>query len=68
MSRCRRCGRELIPLDVSFSMKLVGRGLTSYYCRECLKAEFSLTDEDLAALARRWHGEGCSLFSNISDL
>lgn len=62
MSRCVRCEKELIPLDLAFSMKLIGRQITKYYCRECLKKDFSLTDEDLARLKARFQAEGCALF------
>lgn len=62
MSRCNKCGKELVPLDISFTMKLISRAAVEYTCTDCLAAAFGFTKEQMKELAERFRREGCALF------
>ena len=51
MSRCVKCGKELSPIDVGLSKKLINRGATEFLCKACL-------DEKV----RAFRAAGCVLF------
>ncbi len=62
MSKCIGCGAEIIPLDESFSRKLMGRGTTDLMCLSCLEKEYGMDDETMELYAERWIADGCALF------
>lgn len=62
MTKCLTCGKELIPLDVSYSLKILGRSSKKLYCTECLRKSLNLTEEDMQNLYEKWKAEGCMLF------
>lgn len=59
---CRKCGKELIPLEVSLTKKLINRGATTYLCKACLAKEFSTTEKRLDEMAAEFKKHGCTLF------
>ena len=44
MSRCIKCGKELSPIDVGLSKKLINRGATEFLCKACLAEKFAVTE------------------------
>lgn len=62
MSACRDCGREVLPIEISLTKKLINRASEVYLCRDCLKRYFSVSDGELDAMIKRFREEGCSLF------
>lgn len=62
MSVCVECGREIQPLDIAYTKKLLGRGVEEYTCTACLRRAFGFSEEQMKALADRWREAGCALF------
>lgn len=60
--KCKNCGKDLLPIDMSFTMKLISRGATEYYCKSCLGKHFGYSEETLDAFAKKWQADGCTLF------
>ena len=59
---CKKCGRDLVPIDVSFTLKFEGRGSEEYFCRACIAEKYGYTEDDLDRFAEKWKAEGCELF------
>ena len=51
MSKCLKCGKELTPIDVGLSKKLINRGTTEYFCKACLAEKFGVTEALPGALS-----------------
>ena len=62
MPVCLTCKKTLIPLDISYSLKILGRSSKKLYCTECLRKSLNLTEEDMQNLYEKWKAEGCMLF------
>ena len=62
MSKCKQCGKELIPLEKSLTLKLINRGATQFYCKKCLAEKFCTTEQKLDEMAEQFKAQGCSLF------
>lgn len=60
--RCLSCGRQVTRDEAAATKKLMGRGTTDYYCRDCLAGMFELTTEELDRNILRWKRMGCTLF------
>ncbi len=67
MSVCIQCGREIIPLDIAYTKKLLGRGVEEYTCTECLRVAFGFSEAQMQALADRWRAAGCTLFPRETE-
>lgn len=63
--KCVDCGTALCQLDKALHRKLISRGATAFKCKKCLAVRLGFTEEELCELARRWQGEGCTLFDGI---
>lgn len=59
---CARCGREISRDEAALCRKLINRGTTTFFCYDCLAADFRLRAEDLKELVERFREAGCSLF------
>ena len=62
MSLCKDCGRELTPEDEGLTKKLINRGATEFFCKECLAVKFNCTTELLDRKIEQFRKQGCSLF------
>lgn len=62
MSRCVKCGKELSPIDVGLSKKLINRGATKFLCKACLAEKFAVTETLLDEKVRAFRAAGCVLF------
>lgn len=63
MSKCVVCGREVIPLEMSLTKKLVNRAAEKYFCKTCLAEKFSCTEKQLDDMAEKFRKQGCMLFN-----
>ena len=61
--KCVKCGKDIKPIDMSFTLKLINRGAQEYLCSDCICEKFSLTRKDLDEMAERFKKEGCALFT-----
>ena len=62
MSACAACGKTLTGDEIAITRKLVNRGATVYYCKQCLAEQFKITVSDVDRLIERFRAAGCSLF------
>lgn len=62
MSLCIECKRELDKNDIGLSKKLINRGLTEFYCIDCLSAKFDCPKEILERKIEQFKQSGCVLF------
>lgn len=62
MSKCILCGKEVIPLEMSLTKKLINRAADKYLCKKCLAQKFSCTEHKLDEMAEEFKKQGCSLF------
>ena len=60
MKLCEECGVN--PAEVVVTTVVNGESTTRHLCRECLKKEFKLTDEQLDRLVENFKKAGCTLF------
>ena len=63
MSRCMKCGRELVPDEIGFHRKLVNRGASEYMCMTCLARFFDCSEELLRKKILQFREMGCTLFT-----
>lgn len=63
MADCIKCGKEVIPYEMSLTKKLINRGTMQYMCQSCLAAHLRTTEEELDALALFFKKTGCALFT-----
>ena len=62
MSKCEKCGRELVNDDIGLTKKLINRGAEDFYCMNCLAEMFGCTTELLEKKIEQFRKQGCSLF------
>ncbi len=62
MSRCVKCGRELVNDDIGLTKKLINRGSTEFYCMDCLAEMFNCSTGLLEKKIEQFRKQGCSLF------
>ena len=62
-SHCLRCGRALLPVEMSLTMKLIDKAATRYYCKHCLAERTNLTEKELDELVLLFRRQGCALFT-----
>ncbi len=63
MSRCVKCGRELVPDEIGLHKKLIHRGASEYMCMTCLARFFDCSEELLQKKILRFREMGCTLFT-----
>ena len=59
--KCVICGGKVSPDDAGLTKKLINRAREDFLCRECLKKEFRLTDEQLDKLVENFRTAGFTL-------
>ena len=62
MEKCRKCGKDLKPLEIGATRKFINRGAEEYFCLSCLAAEFHVTEELLLEKIEHFRKQGCTLF------
>lgn len=62
MSKCRKCEKELLPVEISLHRKLIGKLEEECYCKQCLSNYIGLKVETLNRLAEYYKEIGCMLF------
>ena len=61
--KCRDCGATITERDIlGLNKKMFGVNTTSYYCLECMAAEFKIDTEYLLKKIEDWKWLGCELF------
>ena len=60
---CVACGTKPLDKDtVGINKKLLGRGISKFYCMDCLADYLGCTVEDLIEKIEEFKEEGCELF------
>lgn len=62
LRRCKICEKELEHNELAINEKLLGRGLVSFYCLDCLADYLDSTREDLERMTQEFILEGCLRF------
>ena len=67
MANCTVCGSRLTNDEIAVSRKLLGVGVTDFYCRACLADKFRVGVETIDEKIRRYRALGCWLFAGDGD-
>ena len=60
---CISCGKHPLTRDeVGINKKLIGEGIFSFYCLDCLATYLDVTVDDLLAKIEEFKEAGCKLF------
>ena len=60
---CLACGKKQLGKDtIGINKKLLGKGIKTFYCMECLADFLGCTVEDLLEKIEEFKEEGCELF------
>lgn len=60
---CISCGKENISKNViGINMKLLGDGIETFYCMDCLADYLEVTVEDIMDKIEEFKEQGCKLF------
>ncbi len=62
MPKCRECGRELIPVEIALTKKLINRGAESFFCKGCLSVFYGVSERKLDEMVEQFIAQGCALF------
>lgn len=62
MSKCYKCGKELIPNEIAIYKKLVNRGATECLCIDCLADYFKVSRKAIEDKIEYFKQNGCVLF------
>ena len=62
MSKCQKCGRELLPDERGLTKKLINRGATEFFCIDCLAEKFECSADLLKSKIEQFRKMGCTLF------
>lgn len=60
--KCPHCDVELKKDYVALNKKLLGRGVSEYYCIECLAEYIGCSVEDLLVKIEEFKEQGCGMF------
>ena len=60
---CKACSRPLSPDEIAVTKKLINRGVTEFFCVDCLAAYFEVTPQDIRERIQYFKQMGCTLFS-----
>ena len=63
MTVCRQCSRPVSLDEIGLNKKLINRGVSEYFCWDCLSSHFNLDRQSLHAMVERFRASGCMLFS-----
>jgi len=60
---CVVCGKKNLNKNtVGINKKLLGKGITNFYCMDCLAEYLECTVDDLNDKIEEFKDEGCALF------
>ena len=60
---CAACGKEpLSRNEIGINKKLLGQGVESFYCLDCLADYLEVTPQDILDKIEEFKAEGCKLF------
>lgn len=62
MALCTSCEKTLCFNDIGATKKFLGRGSTSYLCRNCLAVKLGVTPELIEKKIEQFKLQGCTLF------
>ncbi|MEG1822838.1 MAG: hypothetical protein RR233_08010 [Clostridiales bacterium] len=62
MRHCKICNKELLHNEVALNEKLLGKGLMSFFCLDCLAEYLDTTREDLEKMTMQFIKDGCIQF------
>ena len=62
MTRCKECQRPISRDEVGLTRKLINRGLTEFYCFECLGKIYRLDMKTMKDMVESFRAAGCTLF------
>ncbi len=64
MSKCLICEKEVVPIEMSLTRKLINRSADRFLCKKCLAQRFSCSESKLDEMAEQFKKQGCSLFTD----
>lgn len=60
---CLACGKNELNKDtIGINKKMLGKGIKTYYCMDCLADYLGCTVDDLLEKIEEFKDEGCTLF------
>lgn len=59
---CVECGVSIKKDEMALSQKMLGRGITEFYCIDCLAESFDCDPDDLVVKIQEFKEQGCTLF------
>ena len=62
LTACIRCGRILVPDEISLTKKLINRGAAEFLCLSCLSVRFDVSEDTLREKIAYFREMGCTLF------
>ncbi len=63
MSRCAKCGKELVGNDIGLTKKLINKASKDFYCIDCLADIFNCDVSLLQKKIEQYKDMGCVLFT-----
>lgn len=64
MDVCKQCGKAPLSSDErGLSLKYLGRGVTEFFCMDCLAEYLGTTVPDLEHMILVFRKQGCRLFA-----
>ncbi|MDD3213295.1 MAG: hypothetical protein PHY64_06465 [Eubacteriales bacterium] len=67
VDRCEECAAPLRRDEVGISKRLLGRGITRFYCVGCLARRLGVPKAVIELKIQEYRAMGCSLFSPIRE-
>jgi hypothetical protein len=61
-TRCADCAAPLKRDEIAISRRLIGRGITRYFCIPCLARRLRVDEAVIEAKIREYRAMGCALF------
>lgn len=60
---CLACGKNELSKDtIGINKKMLGKGIKTFYCMDCLADYLGCTVDDLLEKIEEFKDEGCTLF------
>jgi len=60
--QCAQCDSSLARDDVAISRRLIGRGISRFYCIPCLAARLGVSQAVIRLKIKEYRAMGCALF------
>jgi len=60
--QCAQCDSALARDDIAISRRLIGRGISQFYCIRCLAARLGVSQAVIHLKIKEYRAMGCALF------